>query len=123
MGGDYFMIMTAAELKAQRWVSIMMECKTSGQSVPQWCNEHGINEKQYWYYHRKLRNHLAQEVGNHTDIFPATLPPSSDVTFQELKKPIRHGSAHIQLGNHQIEIDEDISDELLLKIIQAVSHA
>ena len=117
------MIMTAAELKAQRWVSIIMECKTSGQSVPQWCNEHGINEKQYWYYHRKLRNHLTQEVGNHTDIFPATLPPSSDVTFQEWKKPIRHGSAHIQLGNHQIEIDEDISDELLLKIIRAVSHA
>lgn len=117
------MIMTAAELKAQRWVSIIMECKTSGQSVPQWCNEHGINEKQYWYYHRKLRNHLAQEVGNHTDIFPATLLPSSDVTFQELKKPIRHGSAHIQLGYHQIEIDEDISDELLPKIIQAVSHA
>jgi hypothetical protein len=81
--------MTAAELKAQRWVSIIMECKTSGQSVPQWCNEHGINEKQYWYYRRKLRNHLAQEVGNHTDIFPATLPPSSDVTFQELKKPIQ----------------------------------
>ena len=117
------MIMTAAELKAQLWVSIIMECKISGQSVPQWCNEYGINEKQYWYYHRKLHNHLAQEVGNHMDVLPVTLPPSSDVTFQELKKPIRHGSAHIQLGNHQIEIDEDISDELLLKIIQAVSHA
>ena len=94
------MIMTAAELKAQRWVSIIMECKTSGLSVSQWCNEHGINEKQYWYYHRKLRNYLAQEVGNHMDVLPVTLPPSSDVTFQELKKPIRHGSAHIQLGNH-----------------------
>lgn len=66
---------------------------------------------------------MAQEVGNHMDVLPVTLPPSSDVTFQELKKPIRHGSAHIQLGNHQIEIDEDISNELLLKIIQAVSHA
>ena len=66
---------------------------------------------------------MAQEVANHTDVLPATLPPSSDVTFQELKKPIRHDSAHIQLGNHQIEIDEDISDELLLKIIRAVAHA
>ena len=65
---------------------------------------------------------MAQEVDNHMDILPATLP-SSDITFQELKKPLQHGSAHIQLGNHQIEIDEDISDELLLKIIQAVAHA
>lgn len=66
---------------------------------------------------------MAQEASNYMDVLPVTLQPSSDVTFQELKKPIRHGSAHTQLGNHQIEIDEDISDELLLKIIQAVSHA
>lgn len=66
---------------------------------------------------------MAQEASNYMDVLPVTLPPSLDVTFQELKKPIRHGSAHIQLGNHQIDIDEDISDELLLKIIRAVSHA
>lgn len=64
-----------------------------------------------------------QEVSNRMDVLPVTLPPSSDVTFQELKKPIRHGSAHIQLGNHQIEIDEDISDKLLSRIIQALPHA
>ncbi|WP_449136990.1 hypothetical protein [Solobacterium moorei] len=56
---------------------------------------------------------MAQEVGDQMDILPATLS-ASDITFQELKKPIQHGSAHIQLGNHQIEINEDISDELLL---------
>lgn len=64
-----------------------------------------------------------QEVSNRMDVLPVTLPPSSDITFQELKKPIRHGSAHIQLGNHQIEIDEDISDKLLSRIIQALPHA
>lgn len=115
--------MKLVELKVQRWVSNIMKCKISILPVPQWCNKHVINEKQYRYYHRKLRNHLVQDVGNHMDFSVATLQSSSDVTFQELKKPIRHSSAYIQLSKYQIGIDEDISDELLIKIIQVVSHA
>lgn len=39
------------------------------------------------------------------------------------KKSVIIWTSCLRHYHHQIEIDEDISDELLLKIIQAVAHA
>ena len=53
----------------------------------------------------------------------------SETTFVEISpaitepKPVTYGVASIICGNARIEISEDISEEFLLKLIGAISHA
>lgn len=37
------------------WVSMIQECRSSGQTVKEWCREHDISVNSYYYNLRKLR--------------------------------------------------------------------
>ena len=43
------------EYRMQQWRQIIQECQNSGQSNRTYCREHGISEKTYYYWLRKLR--------------------------------------------------------------------
>ena len=40
--------------KLAQWVQIVSECRESGMSVRQWCQEHGINISSYYKWQRKV---------------------------------------------------------------------
>ena len=40
--------------KLAQWVQIVSECRDSGMSVRQWCQEHGINISSYYRWQRKV---------------------------------------------------------------------
>lgn len=45
------------EVRLANWKSIVEQCQTrpEGQTAKQWLREHGISEKNYYYWQRKVR--------------------------------------------------------------------
>ena len=46
---------TAHAYKLRQWTELICDCKASGKSVTEWCAEHSINVKTYYYWQKRVR--------------------------------------------------------------------
>ena len=44
--------------RAQEWVMLIQECSVSGLTKREFCQQHGISEKSFYYWLRKLRTQM-----------------------------------------------------------------
>lgn len=51
------------EYRAQQWAMIIQECAVSGLSNREFCRQHGVSEKSFYYWLRKLRGQMAEAAG------------------------------------------------------------
>lgn len=106
--------------------------RPAGQSAKKWLDENGIDEKQYYYWQRRIRNLVAETTSKS---LPATRP-TGEVTFVEMPSPIERQvecpdkavassgpAALIRTSKLEIELSNDISDELLSKILKVTAYA
>lgn len=114
-------------IRRKNWIRIVQEChnRPSHMTAKQWLKEHGIPSKTYYYWQRKLRAEAAEQM--ELSLPKAQMTP--DVTFAEVPMATASvastatNSALIKVGDSEIEISEDISDDFLLRILKAVRHA
>lgn len=117
------------EMRLANWKSIVEQChaRPEGQSAKQWLAEHDINEKQYYYWQRRIRREAyAQLSGN----LPA-VGCTSELAFAELS--LTHGTvgvssqfkpdAVIRSSKVTIELSNSISEQLLSRILGGLAHA
>ena len=119
-------IITATELKRRKWVELIMECnevrKTRDISVTEFCTEKGVSEKSYWYYHKKIGDQLATTISQNMEpVHP------NDISFAPLTRPednvcLPSGQAVIEKNGVRIIVDDTISDELLMRLMKAMSN-
>ena len=108
------------EMRLAQWTSIIRECNNSGMSKKSWMSANDIDEKQFYYWQRRVREEVIQELR------PTF---SSATTFVELPAPVsavplgKQPDAIIHMGNCSLEIHNTISPALLQTMIQAVTHA
>lgn len=120
------------EVRAQYWKGIIQSCqqRPAGLSVKQWLKDNGILEQSYYKWQQKFRKEAYEgmkteqqipETGN-TDIsfaeIPVRLPEKNN--FSEITSA---PAAVIKTSNLTIAISNEISDSLLTRILQEVSHA
>lgn len=119
---------TTHEIRIANWKSIIEQCQArpEGQSARQWLADNGISEKNYYYWQRKVR----QEV--YALISPAVAPAAKPeaVTFAEIPfiSPKEDGQSFspdvvIRRGQTVLELSNTISDRLLDRLMEVVSHA
>ena len=48
------------EYRAQNWAMFIQECNNSGLTKREFCQQHGISEKSFYYWLRMLRSHMAE---------------------------------------------------------------
>lgn len=85
-----------AEYRMQNWSILIQECRASGLTNKEFCRQHGISEKSYYYWLRKLRDHVAETVPH---IVPLDLNEKNEDTLE-----ICYRGAKLQLpGNIEIE--------------------
>ena len=126
------------EVRLLNWKAVIAQCQSrpTGQTIVSWCEEHGISVKQYYYWQRRVRKKAVQTA-------PAALLPSSpreesQVSFAEISfsqqtqtsscaapDPVSdfHPEAVIRRGDLVIGLKNSISDRLLDRILEGVSHA
>ncbi len=121
------------ELRYQQWLAEVQEynSRPAGMSVRKWCSLKGIKAPTFYDHLRKVQEYYVDEL-QQTNTAPLIKPQQTQLpvqSFVELpipvteSKPVTHGVASIICGNARIEISEDISEEFLLKLIGAISHA
>ena len=122
------------DVRTAQWAEIVRKCheRLENQSAKQWLDENGINEKRYYYWQRRIRN-LVAETTNKSLL---ASQPTVEVTFVEMPAPIEQPvecphtavassgpAALIRAGKLEIELSNDISDELLSKILKVTAYA
>ena len=120
----------ARQIRLQQWADDIRECNSrpAGVTVKQWCCEHGLTKATYYWRLRAVRTACLDTMRNTADV-----PDTGDVSeipekaeFVEMPmNPVakQHVAAVIHIGPADIEIPENLSDEMLLRIMKAVAHA
>lgn len=122
------MDITTHEMRSANWKTIIQNCQArpDGVTVKQWLVEQGVSEKSYYYWQRKFRQKAYQIMTKGS----TPEPVSTGLAFAEI--PLRrtaepddcpHPDMVIQKGRLRIELNSSISDDLLIRILETVSHA
>lgn len=121
------------EVREEYWKRIIQTCsqRPAGQSAKNWMDENGIREQSYYYWQRRFRQQAYAELKGNASAPAVT--EKSELTFVEIPctAPSEKNThmvsgktvATIRTAAFQVELSNDISDALLSRIFQEVSHA
>ena len=119
------------DVRRTNWLNIVNQCqeRPGDVSARQWFADNGINEKAYYYWLRKFHKEAYDQMQ-----IPAVAQPT-EVSFAGVPIPVAASSksapctsyynpvAILKYGNVSIEISNDISEEILSRLLQEVAHA
>ena len=116
------------QLRYQQWIEEVKDfnSRPKDMTVRKWCALHDIKPPTFYDHLRRVQDFYAGQI---TVVGTSNVPAVSEPTFVEIpqvlpeSKPVAHGVTSIICGNARIELSEDISEALLLKLIGAISHA
>ena len=126
------------DVRSSQWLEIITQCQNrpEGTTARQWMADNGISEKSYYYWLRKFRKQAysqmtetstAISVGNEISFAEVSLSPkhSANVTTFSSESSVDaiRPVAVIKNANISIALTNDISEGLLSRILQEVSHA
>jgi len=94
------------EYRMENWSALIQECRASGLSNREFCRQHGISEKSFYYWLRKLRDQAAEASKSHLIKLELT-PAEEDVLH------IRYRGAELRLPSG---VDMDTVAALLRSI-------
>lgn len=77
------------EYRAQNWAMVIQECSNSGLSNREFCRQHGISEKSFYYWQRKLRTQIVEAAA------PKLVPLEQNPVEESLR--IQYRSAELKL--------------------------
>ncbi|RKJ17676.1 IS66 family insertion sequence hypothetical protein [bacterium D16-50] len=126
------------DVRGSQWLEIITQCQNrpEGTTAKQWMAVNGINEKSYYYWPRKFRKQAYCQMNP-----PSTAASDgSDISFAEVSIPARQPAgvsvapaqppveairpiAVIKKADILMALTNEISDNLLSRILQEVSHA
>ncbi len=120
-------------VRLQSWRNIVSQCEArpEGQSAKQWLAQNSIPENQYYYWLRQVRQDAYLQIK--TDQLPAAVSENKpDAAFAEIQLPEApepmnsidgfHPDAVISTGSITAALSNTVSDSLLARILEAVSH-
>ena len=109
-------------MRREKWKSIIQECNESGMSKREWLAAHNINPKTYYDWQRKLRMEIGTELvlAQNNALSVAQNQPD----FCQLSMPVSsaQSKAVIRSGQLSVEVNEDIPDDFLYRIIKAMNN-
>lgn len=123
-------------VRSSYWKDIILQCQNrpEGMSAKRWMAENQIGEKSYYYWQRKFRKEAYTQMDIPTTELSA-LNEKQEITFAEIPLPTTavpsaegitdmfKPAAAIKTATMMIALSNDISDNLLSRILKEVSHA
>lgn len=109
------------KMRLSRWTAIMNECTESGMPKTAWCKENGVDVKQFFYWQRRIREEVYNEIQTKTSTAAtfAELPVLSAPNLQEVSDDT---GAVIRINNITVEINNRCSAELLKTLLMVSAH-
>lgn len=117
-------------MRLNNWAALINECNNSNMTKRAWCIANNINEKQFFYWQRRVRMQLAQELETTSTLSPkfVELPVRTEIKPAKGDQPSIHltqtnSDAVLHIKDFTLEINNSISPELLGLLIEAITHA
>ena len=118
------------EMRLAHWKSIISKChaRPEGQTARQWLAQQGINEKQYYYWQRRIRREAHDRLAG---LLPADADASS-LIFAEIPMtaatkladpPSFRPDVVIRSSKVTIELSNSVSERLLNRILGGFANA
>lgn len=120
------------EVRLEQWKAIIEEClsRPEGLSAKQWLAEKGIPEKTYYYWQRKVRQEAYALIKKDAAPPAMPIPSTQSVAFADIPfSPVQDDAQPftpnvvIRKGQTVLELSNSVSDRLLGKIMEVMSHA
>ena len=119
-------------VRRANWLNIINQCqeRPANVTIRQWLKDNDIKEKSYYYWLRKFRKELYNQMQ-----LPSISEDHSQISFVEFKAPALEKvvstqdslksttTAVIRHGTITLEISNDISEEVLSLLLKEVIHA
>lgn len=110
------------QIRLNEWAARLADQKSSGLSVPQWCEKNGVTTHKYFYWKRLLKSQVVDQVL--PDIVPVQLPSVSVPQTQIPSTTYTScASARVFINGISIELDSSASEEFIRTLIKAVRYA
>ena len=126
------MTQSSHKLREQHWMSIIQQCnresKEKGITKREWMERNGINYHSFYRWQQKLRNNIACDLlVAQTQISVPTVVESSVPQFAEVPPVYSQCSTNssqavLRCKNITIELNDDITDHLLLKLVKVFNY-
>lgn len=104
----------ASEYRKAEWAQIMRERADSGESINSFCESRGIRRNQYFYWQRKLRESVCEEL-----IAPAGANAPKHLptgwALAEIGTTKKSDSLTVDICGCKIEVTQNTDAELLTK--------
>lgn len=114
------------QYRLNKWMEIIRNCRSSGQTVKAWCTEHNVSSKSYYYWLKRVREAACEALpALHSDqrtIVPIDL--SMPIKSKEIVHPASTESdIIIHMGSVTLEIRNHASATLIEHTLRALQHA
>ena len=103
-------LVTRDAYRMQQWSQVIRECKQSGLTNREFCQQRGIAEKTFYYWLKKLRTALAEQAA--PEIVP--LDESGCGTVQDM--------IHIEFGRSALTVPGKTSVDAIAGILRALQE-
>ena len=109
------------QVNIQKWMEIIHQCRESGLSNQQWCEQNGVSLKSYYYWIAKIRKMAIENLPRKQTALSAptevqkepVFTPISDISHQSCKT----APVTIRVGNAAIEITTDAPEAMIQSVI------
>lgn len=99
-------------VRLNQWQRIILECRSSGLSVREWCRQNNVSEPSYYYYLKKIRQSILEEDGGSQSFVPVVLKDESVKKDPELIEIIK--------GDIRIQVPESTNIDLLVDVLKVL---
>jgi len=113
------------QMRLREWAGQISDCKQSGSTVRQWCEENGIGLKTYYNRMKRVREELLDNIDHAGAAQLSNWIPKQIGTpvFAALPMPRRGGAAvTVQIGAHTAEINNGADAETVEGVLRALSR-
>ena len=116
------------EITHQEWAAQVMECRSSGMQVKEWCKVNGVNINSYYRHLRIVRKELLDKV---SELAQKIIPISVATEINEKAMiPIKSQSPNDTKINNvvmrkdglEIELPQNISEKMLLTLLRGLKQ-
>ena len=118
------------EVRHREWAERIMECRSSGLPIKEWCKQNGINVYTYYRRLRTLRNELLKSteqepqqivpisVSNEKKGTALCATASTETNFSSAEKD----KVIIRKGGIEIELPQSISEDMLHSLLKGLKQ-
>ena len=127
------MDVTTAEIRYQRWVEVIQDWSNSGLSKRGYCQQNAIDEKQFYYYQRRIRAIIAAQ-GERSVLLGGSSGLAANSVDQQSNRPqivklrfpgMAEASVSMisfNVNGMNFSVPENIPASFLAKLLEAASH-